>query len=273
MAPRPRSGRGTLLSRNGVIWVHPALLSLFLELKWRNGYRIQYHEEPATTTAFKEWSDTRTLTHLNPVLQSLLLKLKWYNGYPIQYYQEPSTTMNSQVTRATQKKKTWIYSILQLIHMEDCLQQIYDKSRLLDIIDNCFFIHIQWTVIRNITFLNITQIPRTRIKKMLEFLIDNHVVVSGQVFQQPVGFPMGSNCVPLLADLYLCSYEAEFIQKLHEKEISLAVAFNSTYRRRLSINNNPFHSIPMNWKSKTPQSFILLLRIWIYYWNWTQTAK
>ena len=47
------------------------------------------------------------------------------------------------------------------------------------------------------------------------------------MFQQTVGIPMGTNGSPLLADLFLYSYEAEFIQKLlHEKNKSLAVAFN-----------------------------------------------
>jgi hypothetical protein len=56
---------------------------------------------------------------------------------------------------------------------------------------------------------------------------------------------MGMNCAPLLVDLFLYSYEAEFIQKLlHEKKKSLAVAFNSTFRyinSVLSINNDKFH--------------------------------
>jgi hypothetical protein len=58
------------------------------------------------------------------------------------------------------------------------------------------------------------------IEKMLEFLIDNiYVVVEGQVFQQSVEIPMGTNCASLLADLFLYSYEAEFIQNLlHEKK-------------------------------------------------------
>jgi hypothetical protein len=44
------------------------------------------------------------------------------------------------------------------------------------------------------------------IKKMLEFFIDNiYVVVGGQVFQQSVGIPIGTNCAPLLADLFLYS--------------------------------------------------------------------
>ena len=66
------------------------------------------------------------------------------------------------------------------------------------------------------------------------------------IFQRTVGIPMGMNCALLLADLFLYSYEAEFIQKLlHEKKKSLAVAFNSTFRYIddiLSINNNQFHS-------------------------------
>jgi hypothetical protein len=57
---------------------------------------------------------------------------------------------------------------------------------------------------------------------------------------------MGMNCAPLLADLFLYSYEAEFIQKLlNAKNKSLAVAFNSTFRYIddvLFINNNNFHS-------------------------------
>jgi hypothetical protein len=52
---------------------------------------------------------------------------------------------------------------------------------------------------------------------------------------------MGTNCAPLLADLFLYSYEAEFIHKLlHEKNKPLAVAFNSIFRfidDVLSINN------------------------------------
>jgi hypothetical protein len=49
---------------------------------------------------------------------------------------------------------------------------------------------------------------------MLEFLIDNIFIIVGvQVFQQSVGTPMGTNCSPLLAKLFLCSYEVEFIQK------------------------------------------------------------
>ena len=55
---------------------------------------------------------------------------------------------------------------------------------------------------------------------------------------------MGTNCAPLLADLFLYSYEAEFLQKLvKDKKIHEARAFNFTYRYiddDLSINNSRF---------------------------------
>jgi hypothetical protein len=45
------------------------------------------------------------------------------------------------------------------------------------------------------------------------------------------GIPMGTNCSPLLADLFLYSYEADFIQGLLKKnEKKLARFFNFTFR-------------------------------------------
>ena len=78
---------------------------------------------------------------------------------------------------------------------------------------------------------------------MLEFLIDNiFVSFGGTLFQQVIGIPMGTNCAPLLADLFLYSYESEFLQKLvKDKKIHEARAFNFTYRYIddvLSINNS-----------------------------------
>jgi hypothetical protein len=80
---------------------------------------------------------------------------------------------------------------------------------------------------------------------MLEFLIDNiFVSFGGTLFQQVVGIPMDTNCAPLLANLFLYSYESEFLQRLvKDKKIHEARAFNFTYRYIddvLSINNSRF---------------------------------
>jgi hypothetical protein len=50
---------------------------------------------------------------------------------------------------------------------------------------------------------------------VIGFLVDNIYVVFGdQVFQQSADIPIGTNCALLLEDLFLYSYEAEFVQKL-----------------------------------------------------------
>jgi hypothetical protein len=62
---------------------------------------------------------------------------------------------------------------------------------------------------------------------MLGFLVDNiYLVFVDQVFQQSVGIPMGTNSGPLLADLFLYSYEAEFVQKLlqdNNKKVTVSI--------------------------------------------------
>ena len=51
--------------------------------------------------------------------------------------------------------------------------------------------------------------------KMTEFLVNNiYIRFGGQLFRKMVGIPMGTNCAPLLADLFLYSNENEFLDKL-----------------------------------------------------------
>ena len=79
--------------------------------------------------------------------------------------------------------------------------------------------------------------------KMIEFLIDNiFVQFGGRLFLQVIGIPMGTNCAPLLADLFLYSNENEFpdnmIRSGHRR---LTRAFNLCYRYindLIVFNNN-----------------------------------
>ena len=80
---------------------------------------------------------------------------------------------------------------------------------------------------------------------MLDFLIYNiFVTFGGRVFQQTVGIRMGTNCSPLLTDLFRYYYEAKFMQEpLMKKDKKLAISFNSTFRYIddvLSLNNSKF---------------------------------
>jgi hypothetical protein len=72
----------------------------------------------------------------------------------------------------------------------------------------------------------------TDIINMLEFLIDNlFVIFGGRFLQQTAGIPQCTNCAPLLAELFLYSYEADFIQGLFKKnEKKLARSFNFSFR-------------------------------------------
>ena len=68
--------------------------------------------------------------------------------------------------------------------------------------------------------------------KMIEFLVDNiYVKLGGQLFQQTVAISMGTNCAPLLADLFLYLYENKFLDKLIKKvKRKLARKFSLSYR-------------------------------------------
>ena len=80
---------------------------------------------------------------------------------------------------------------------------------------------------------------------MLGFLIDSiFVMFGGRVFQQTVGIPKGTSCAPLFIDLFLYSYETDFIQGLLKKnKKKLVRSFNFTFRYIddvLSLNNSMF---------------------------------
>ena len=60
--------------------------------------------------------------------------------------------------------------------------------------------------------------------------MDNICIRFGsKLYRQNVGIPMGTNCVPLVADLFLFCYESNFMKSLaKEKRYDMIDAFNST---------------------------------------------
>ena len=53
----------------------------------------------------------------------------------------------------------------------------------------------------------------------------------GMVYQQIVGIPMGTNCAPLIADLFLYCYERDIMSDLQKSKLfDLIDMFNDTSR-------------------------------------------
>ena len=66
----------------------------------------------------------------------------------------------------------------------------------------------------------------------LVYLLDNIFIRFGTKFyRQTIGIPMGTNCAPLVADLFLFCYERDFMKSLsRENQADIIEAFNSTSR-------------------------------------------
>ena len=57
----------------------------------------------------------------------------------------------------------------------------------------------------------------------MEYLIDNvYVNVGNKVYRQCVGIPMGTDCAPLLANLFLFFYEYRYMKNLIKNDIFMA---------------------------------------------------
>ena len=66
----------------------------------------------------------------------------------------------------------------------------------------------------------------------LTFLLDNiYIRFGSKLYRQIVSIPMGTNCAPLVADLFLFCYERDFMLSLSDDNQSeVSEAFNSTSR-------------------------------------------
>ena len=95
-----------------------------------------------------------------------------------------------------------------------------------------------WPAMKNVLF----SLPKTikkydlwscqKVTDALIYLLDNiYIRFGSKLYRQNVGIPMGTNCAPLVADLFLFCYERDFMKSLtKEKRYDLIDAFNSTSR-------------------------------------------
>jgi len=90
-----------------------------------------------------------------------------------------------------------------------------------------------------------TMVDKKKLIELVEFLLDNLYVKCGDmVFRQMIGIPMGSDCAPFLANLYLFACEYQWLDKQLKRGssgLALARKFKWTYRYiddLLTFNND-----------------------------------
>ena len=78
----------------------------------------------------------------------------------------------------------------------------------------------------------------------LSYLLDNiYIRFGAKLYRQIFGIPMGTNCTPLVADLFLYYYKRDSMHSLnHDNQADVIEAFNSTSRYLDDLLNidNPY---------------------------------
>ena len=82
----------------------------------------------------------------------------------------------------------------------------------------------------------------------LSYLLDNiYIRFGNKLYRKIVGIPMGTNCAPLVADLFLFCYERDFMTSLsYDNQADIIEAFYSTSRyldNLLNIDNPYFEGM------------------------------
>ena len=78
----------------------------------------------------------------------------------------------------------------------------------------------------------------------MEYLIDN-VNIGSRIYRHCIGIPMGTDCAPLVANLFLFYYKYKYKRNLIKTNMMLAKRFSNTMRYiddLLTLNNTFFHS-------------------------------
>ena len=87
-------------------------------------------------------------------------------------------------------------------------------------------------------------ITEDQLVKLIKFLVDNiYIQVGNKIFRQTIGIPMGTDCAPLLANLFLFYYEYNFMKEKLKHNSQIAKIFSNTFRYiddLLTLNNPTF---------------------------------
>ena len=102
--------------------------------------------------------------------------------------------------------------------------------------DNVF-----WSNTRHRDYVNT---PAEKLIEYIKFLVDNvYISVGNRIYKQTVGIPMGTDCAPMLANLFLFSYEYAYTKEMLKTDYGTALAMRHTVRYiddLLTFNNPTF---------------------------------
>ena len=87
-------------------------------------------------------------------------------------------------------------------------------------------------------------VSKSKLVEWTEYLIDNvYIKVGNNVYRQTIGIPMGTDCAPQLANLFLFHYEYLYMKNLMRDSLCMAKRFSDTVRYiddLLTLNNSNF---------------------------------
>lgn len=161
-----------------------------------------------------------------------------------------STVVHSMIADLNRKKKVRNIRTYDFSTLYTSIPHKQLNTRLTQVIKDAFdsagksFISVykndaRWTNSPNEKTLSLNC---QKVVNLLSWLIDNIYVTFGdKVFRQKIGIPMGTDCAPFLANLFLYSYEYEWIDKQRVlKQYSTLNAFKNCcrYIDDLLIANN-----------------------------------
>ena len=142
---------------------------------------------------------------------------------------------------------TWDFSTLYTTiphdklkaNMRDLLQFVFKASG-----DKFFCVNLKKAFLSSRGYKGYRSIDLDSAICFLDYLIDNiYVEFGNSLHKQTIGIPMGMCCAPLLANLFLMSYEYKFMESLVKENKFHAKLFNSTFRYiddLISLNNSVF---------------------------------
>ena len=87
-------------------------------------------------------------------------------------------------------------------------------------------------------------VSKSKLVEWTEYLIDNvYIKVGNNLYRQTIGIPMGTDCAPQLANLFLFHYEYLYMKNLMRDNLCMAKRFSNTVRYiddLLTLNNSHF---------------------------------